>query len=57
MFDVNVMLFKIILQLYSFLSFNAIEIYNYLIFKKFLKILKYVLKIKMLIISILPKLP
>jgi len=57
MFNINATLFKIILQLCPFLSFNAIKIYNYLIFKKLLEILKHVLKTKMPIASILPKFP
>jgi len=55
-FNVNVMLFKVISQLYLFLLFNAIEIRSCLIFKKLLKILKHVLKIKILIAGIFLKL-
>jgi len=50
------MLFKVISQLYLFLLFNAIEIRSCLIFKKLLKILKHVLKIKILIAGIFLKL-
>jgi len=44
MFDVNAMLFKVVLQLCPFSLLNAIKIRSYLVLKKLLEILKYVFK-------------
>jgi len=51
------MLFEIVMQLCPLSLFNAIKIYNYLIFKKLFEILKHVLKIKIPVASILLKFP